>query len=442
MRIRLILRNNLPLVFLFSLLTVIFWFTRLWRFEELMTFHMDQALFLREIREMVDEQKLRLVGPPVISKIVLGRWFFIGPAFYYLLTPLAFLADWDAVSMTRILISVWWLAGLAAFWWLGKKFGWLAGLAVYGVVAAHPFLIDYGRLMWNPNFLPLIGIGFFWVLGRLLDKEKLWKWLGLGFIFGLGINFHYSAATWLIFLIPVLVWGIFRKKLRYFKIGALFILIGAIIGDLPLVIFDLRHDFYNLRTLWFFLEHGGVKETSGLSFGGYYLFAILPVILWLIALTIFFIRKRFGFPVALFAVLLLVAYCLSQVNWQARWGTGMPEGWNITKQKLVAKMICEEARRGGWDGRFEVAITISGDTRAGDLRWWLSREGCMPMAVEDYPKAERLYLVAYKWRRPETDNVWEVASLRPFKIAQEQSLGDKLVFYRLDRLPTPPVVTD
>jgi hypothetical protein len=84
---------------------------------------------------------------------------------------------------------------------------------------------------------------------------------------------------------------------------------------------------------------------------------------------------------------------------------------------------------------FEVASIIGFDTRALDLRWWLRQKGIKPLGVEEYNQAVVLYLAAPKSRPPEKETVWEIQSLRPFKIAKEVDIGDGYIFYKLRRLP-------
>lgn len=398
-----------------------------------MTFHLDQELFMREVREMVVGHKLRLVGPMVISKMVYGRGFFIGPAFYYFLTPLALIFCWDVILMTKALILVWWLAALGIFFWLGKRFSWLAGLGAYAVFASLPFFIDYSRLMWNPNFLPLIGLSFFWLMEKIWREEKRWHWFLLGFFFGLGINFHYAALLWGIIFLPFLIWGLYRRRFRFYQWGLVFFVLGAILGDLPVVIFELRHNFYNLKTILFFTRYSFLKGQSGFSLGGYFLFSLVPIFFWLLACFLHWFEKKRGFLETIFLILAIFIFLSLQIDWQKQWGTGMPEGWSIKKQRLVARLVCQDVRERGIEGRFEIAATISGDTRAGDLRWWLSQEGCTPLGVEEYPQAEVLYLIAPKERILEEETVWEVDVLRPFSVVEEKSLNDGLVFYKLAR---------
>lgn len=382
---------------------------------------------------MITEHRLRLVGPMVTSKVVLGRGFFIGPDFYYLLALLAIIFGWNVILITKSLLFLWWLAALGVLVWLGRRFSWLAGLAAYGVFAVFPFLVDFSRKIWNPNFLPLIGVGFFWLLEEIWRKEKLWQWFLLGFFFGLGINFHYSAFLWGVFFLGFLALGWRRRKFKSLPLGLFLLLVGIIIGDLPIFLFELRHNFYNLRTMIFITRLGIFQGEAELGLGRHNLISLLPVFFWGLAYVVYRFEKKFNFTKTVILTLIIFLVLTLKIGWRREWSPTMPEGWNVAKQQKVADLICEDVRKEGIDGEFEIAATIHGDTRATPLRWWLSREGCIPLGVEDYPKANILYLIAPEIRPPEQEIVWEVAVMRPFLVAESESLDDGIMFYKLVR---------
>jgi hypothetical protein len=400
----------------------------LWRFEELMMFSSDQALFMSDIWEMVQEGKLKLVGPIVTTQIMHGRGFFTGPLFYYLLIPLAILTRWDVILMTKIFMGIWWLTGAGLFFWIGKSKGWLAGISAFAIYSVFPYLLDFNRLLWNPSLLPFLGIFLFAVMNFLWQKPKPWLWFVLGMVVGLGINLHYGAILWGLIVLGFWFYGLWRKHWVFWTF-ALFIF-GVLMGDLPLVIFELRHNFYNLSTIILFLSGRGSQEMKGWIRYYHFLFPLLPLVFWVWGMIISFLQKKSLVYASLLSVLVFLL-CFFSIDWQKEEGLGMPKKWNVFKQKQVAKMICEEIG----DYPFEVASIINGDTRATDLRWWLGREGCQPLGVEEYNQAVVLYLVAPESRPPEKETIWEIQSLRPFKVEKEIDLGDSFIFYKLRRLP-------
>lgn len=103
--------------------------------------------------------------------------------------------------------------------------------------------------------------------------------------------------------------------------------------------------------------------------------------------------------------------------------------WNYPEQKKVVNLIIKN----GCPKNFNIATTIQGDTRAHDLRYLLNIKNCKPMGVEEYPMAEKLFLVAPVNRPPDTETVWEISCLGKFEIKQKINLTNEIIFYELLR---------
>jgi len=56
------------------------------------------------------------------------------------------------------------------------------------------------------------------------------------------------------------------------------------------------------------------------------------------------------------------------------------------------------------------------------------------MKVEEYPKAETLFLIAPTNRPPEIETVWEVSSMGKFQIKREENLNEVIKFYELEKI--------
>jgi hypothetical protein len=108
----------------------------------------------------------------------------------------------------------------------------------------------------------------------------------------------------------------------------------------------------------------------------------------------------------------------------------MAKGWSYPLEEQVVKKILAN----GCPKDFNIASTVSGDTRSYDIRFLLTAKNCSPMNVEDYPKAKRLFLVAPAGRPVETEKVWEVTSLGKFKIEEKVNLTPEIVYYELEKV--------
>ncbi len=411
--------------------SLLFWLVRLWNFDELMTFHSDQALHIQESFQMVARRKIQLIGPIVLTHIVEGRGFFIGPQYLYILAFLGILLNWDVILITKFLIFLWWGAAAALFLWIGKKLSWPAALFTYALISILPPLIWFSRMILNPNFLVAVSVGFFYFLWQAIMKRQTKDWLLAGFFAGLGLSFHFIVLTWM--AIVALVWTV-GLILRKFKLkDILAVALGVAIGDLPYVIFELRHNFYNLRTFIANLSGPGKLEFPA----GYYLFAFFPVLSFIIAASFHWLSKRIkpGLLIPLAILFLVLAVPLSDDPEEHGKGYGMPRGWSLQRQQYLADFICTDLEHHK-NEPFEVATLITADIRAEDLRWWVKRCGAQPLGYDGYPLAKILYFVDHgEYRSGNAPGTWELASMTndPHQEAVRIKLDDNTWFYKLIR---------
>lgn len=123
------------------ILTGIYLFLRLNRFEEKTTYHLDQGLHLLESWEMVTNKDIRLIGPMVSSKTFMDRGFFIGPQYYYILAFLGIMTRWNPITIDIILLFI--ELGFILYFvnWVRKKIGDLEGLLVFGLLTFSRYFI-------------------------------------------------------------------------------------------------------------------------------------------------------------------------------------------------------------------------------------------------------------------------------------------------------------
>jgi hypothetical protein len=104
-------------------------------------------------------------------------------------------------------------------------------------------------------------------------------------------------------------------------------------------------------------------------------------------------------------------------------------GWRFPDQLKVLSIILSD----GCPKNYNIATTISGDTRTYDLRSLLTTHHCPPNSVDNYPESSTIFLIAPPTRPPSSESVWEVSSFKPFKITQQQTINNHVIFYRLDK---------
>src|SRR3990167_11422017 len=413
---------------LFVVISFFFWYLRLRNFEKMMTFHTDQGFHIQEVYDMVVQRKARLIGPIVLTRMVEGKGYFIGPYYYYILAILCIVSKWDAVSITKFLLIWWWAGAVFLFLWIGKKLNCQAALFVYAILTVHPLLIGFSRMFLNPNFLPLISVGFFYFLWKALKEKRKKDWFIAGGLAGVGLSFHFSVLVWLGIMAGGWAYGWFVKKVN---IGHLLTgFIGIALSELPYLIFELRHNFYNLRTI----RANGFDPNEVGFLGPYYAFGFFPIIFWAIAFLYTFVAKRTKYWISIPLSLLIlwsIMFVFTKDEYKEK-GYGMPIGWSVPTQKYLAGVICNDQSR----KNFNIATHIRADVRGDDLRWWVRRCGAEPMGYGDYPFADTLYFVDRgELQSLNAPGLWELASMTkdPHEVEVTKELDGDLWFYKLVR---------
>ena len=423
-------KSKLKIGLLFGLITLGALILRFNHYEQLVNFHLDPPLFLNEVKEMVDSGKLRLIGPLVATKVIEGRYFFTGPTFYWLLAILGIVLNWDVLLMTGF-FALWWVGTfILIFFWLKRRFELSIALLVYALIAFIPFLIPYSRLIWNVSLIPLFSVLLLWFLEE--RKKRKLNWFLAGLAFGLGMSIHYSSGLWFL----ILFYYFFKelKEKKFVLLNWVWLGLGAVLAETPLLLFELRHDFYNLRTILFQIRYFQPSVSYSFSFRTqyyYYIFPFIPLMAKAYGLLLERLKKKISFEwIFISQIILIIWFFVYSLLGPQREALINPAHWTITRQKEVAQMIVDDNEKG-----FEVAAIINSDTRAGELRWWLKQMGHQPMGLEEYNQTDILYLVAPETRPPGEEKVYEISSLRPFEIEKEVDIGDGYIFYKLIRLP-------
>lgn len=417
------INNRLPLI-LFILFCGLYWFLRLYHFSNLMTYHLDQGIHLLDVNEMVETRHPSLLGPMVTSKSFAGRNFFIGAPYYYVLAVYALLTHWDPLKITLLSAFVDFVFILIFTFWLRRRYGSLPALFLFLLLSFNQYFIIHTRFFWNPHFLLPLGLMAVICLDNFVKnspRRLLW-FFSFSFLWGLALSFHYTAVLW---ALPLLIVLILSKEWRRLLLYPLAIF-AFILGDALYFVFELRHQFYNFKTIFYIFTQdlGGNSRLEP----HYLVYPFVPFILWLLA---FFMSRLRSHPRLLypFLSLLFIINASFFVIITDYLPLGHPHGWTypiaLTSRDYILSSGCPQ--------NYNIASTLSGDTRSYDIRFLLTAAGCPPQPVDSYPHNQTLYLIAPHNRPPEIETVWEVSSLRPFSIVQKIPLSATFDLYQLNR---------
>lgn len=203
-------------------------FLRLYKIENRAPFDWDQNRDYAAISDIAG-------GKPVLIGPVAGGegGFFLGPLYYYLVTPMYLVMGGSPVSLpiTSSILDV--ASIVLVIILLRKSLGDPLTLTLSFVWAISWFAIEASRVSWNVSLLQLWIVLFIYLLQTKLSFIK-------ALIFGLtlGLTWHIHAS-----LIPLslLTSIFFIRHLGLSLKKILLIAVGYAIALLPLIVFDIRH---------------------------------------------------------------------------------------------------------------------------------------------------------------------------------------------------------
>jgi len=220
-------------------------FLRFYNFYDAVTFLGDQGRDAIIIKRIVTLEHFPAIGAPTSIGAI-----FLGPFYYYFLSPFLLLGNFNPVGLALgvALIS---LAGMGVIYFFVKKYLnknaalWMLALITFSYVQ-----IELARFSWNPNLLPLFAFMTLYFFSRLLEKPRLITAVIFGAFFAFSLQLHYLAALLILPILTVFIFKISQEKKKSALLKAIGQAVTAFVFcSLPLVIFDLKHQFLNTNNL-------------------------------------------------------------------------------------------------------------------------------------------------------------------------------------------------
>lgn len=406
---------------LLYLLIILFLFLRLYRLSERLNFAGDQGLFFLRSWEIFKNKELTLLGPST-SLNYQSRYFFQGPAIYYSILLILLLSAWNPLNASIIFIFLNLFVSLWFFKVLKKFFNKTVALIFLLLISTSPLFTYFSQFIWNPNFLLLITPIILGLILSLRKRRSLARFFLIGGLLGFGLQFHYQYILAIIFTL-IFIWRQYRVKFK----ECLFLGWGLVIGYLPLIVFELRNDFYNLRTIGLILAHqaGGL----GNKLVPHYWLVVLWLITFLLAVVLARLFKKnrpFFFNIIgltiLFSFLLMPQWL--EENYQPF------KNWHYKDELRSAEIIIEQDLE-----NYNIANLLYGDTRAQAIRYLTTVAGAAPLGVEAYKDNQFLFVITSdRLETIKTYSIWEVDSIEPAQLLEQWIINDKVKLFLLKRI--------
>lgn len=239
-------------------------FLRFYNLSGYLQFLGDQGRDVLIVKRMIVEHQWTLLGP---NASVGG--FFTGPIYYYFMLPFLWLFNLDPVG-PAYLSAIFGLAMIILIYWLGKEFfGKRVGILAAFLVTISPKMIDISRFSWNPNPVPLFALLTIIFLYLGAKKQKIVYTFLAGVSVGIMVQLHYIDLVFVPILLLLILWLPLKgsRLVHFLAAGS-----GFLFGNSLFLIFEIRHGFPNIRSVWEFVtRRGQTVAPRSLNFLGLFL---------------------------------------------------------------------------------------------------------------------------------------------------------------------------
>lgn len=228
---------------------------RFWNLSEYLYFNLDEERDLFIIRKILIDHHPTLIGGSVPGGI------YLGPGYFYITSILAFISRMNPVGLGAV-AAILGVLTVVLIYIVGKKlFGSKTGLLAALFYSTSYLVVIYNKIYWPLIFAPIVTLMTYFCLVKIITEKKLRWMLVLSVVLILGIQS--DPATFSLILLSVIALLIYKAPLKnkYF-FGAFALLIFS---HLPLILFDLRHDFLNTKAFLNFF-FGNKQNATGLDF--------------------------------------------------------------------------------------------------------------------------------------------------------------------------------
>lgn len=407
------LSEKLLLLFLILLFILI----RNINFTNSLNFSKDPAKFSLEALKIYQDKNHTLIGPTTSIEYH-GRFIFQGPLIYYFQLFFLILGEFDPIKASYIFMLFCSLMIIPLYYGVSKLIDRNGALLIVTIYTLFPFFIDYTKFMWNPNFQLSLSPILIFLMGQFKKQKSKVTFLLLSISAGILLQFHYS---FILIIIGLIVYYFIVLKLRS-RYWLLFVL-GLCIGMSPLILFELRNNFYNLRTLLLFVQHWSEIFYNPLNQEKMNHYK-LSMTLFLILLTVGLLQKKVGWRFLSIVFISLSIWSFSKYLPEVEKPYGIPFKWMYTDE-LRTNIIIKEQKL----DNFAVTNLIY-DTEAEVQKYLLKKD---EVEFSSNYKTNKFLFVLTDKEDFLDDQAYEVKSFLPARIIKSWEIKDRYKLYLAKR---------
>lgn len=218
-------------------------FLRFYKLPDLFHWTLDEEFWAYIPFNIATGYHIPLIGGPIS-----GTGLYLGPLFVWLMALPFWLTGGDPLG-AALVVSTLGVLTTALIFWAGKSlFDKGTGLVAALLSASAFLMVIYDRKYWNASPIPLFSILTLICLYNIAKGRLRWTYI-LAVVLAFAFHSHMTSGV-LLLLVPV-SWILLKlsatKKEIYQSMGIFLVL------QLPLLLFELRHQFLNSKALISFL---------------------------------------------------------------------------------------------------------------------------------------------------------------------------------------------
>ena len=235
--------TKLELIFL-AFIIIVGSFLRLYRISDTAMFLGDQGRDAIIAKNILKNGDVALIGP--VTSV--GNMY-LGPFYYYFMVP------WLAMTYPSpigpaIGVAIIGILTIPMLYFITKKmFSKTSAVFASSLYTISSIVVAQSRFSWNPNLAPTVGLLLFYFLYQIFKEKKYLSIIWATICFAILIQLHYMAMITGVILALIVLYQLIKDKLNRVSIVkySLISLFIFLISLIPLIAFDIRHNYINLN---------------------------------------------------------------------------------------------------------------------------------------------------------------------------------------------------
>lgn len=252
-------KNIIKQNWLILILTLIGAFLRFYNFKSTLVFLGDQGRDAFVVYKLIKEGDPILIGPTTsVGKIQLG------PLYYYFMAPFLWLSNFNPIGPAFAVALLGTLTIPVFYFILKKMFNNKVAVIASVLYTFSDIVIANTRGSWNPNPMPFVIILLLYSIYQFYSNKKYSYIIWTFIFFSIALQLHYMVLllTPMLLAIAFLTFIQNKKDIKEIVKNSLIGLLVFIAFLVPLIIFDLRHNFINYEGFIDFFQKGHHTQNS------------------------------------------------------------------------------------------------------------------------------------------------------------------------------------